>query len=287
MVPAYAKTFTYHINWRSRGYHDGYHRGAQIGAGLEFRGNSPLVDYPDARRIDIRQTIRDPAEQVHVRVFNQKTSTPIFAVFDLSGSMQFSGQRNKMELGAEVVASIAHSASQSNDPFALIGFDQVVREDWMTRLSTHTEKVFVMTEKLKNYKPSLCGEEGLLKVNAYLGGARALVFLISDFHLSLAMLEKSLNMLSRHHVVPIVIWDADEYLNLPKFGLSTIADLQTGQVRTLFFREALRKKFEQAFLERRQALQTLFIRYQAPPCFVENQFEAEKLSEYFQQFSAI
>ncbi len=287
MVPAYAKAFNYQINWRSRSYHDGYHRGAQIGTGLEFRGNSPLLDYPDARRIDIRQTIRDPAEQVHVRVFNQKNPTPIFAVCDLSGSMQFCGNRNKMELASEITASIAYSASQSSDPFAFIGFDQVVREDWLTHLSTRMQDAFSLAERLRTYKPATRGEEGLLKVSAYLGRARALVFLVSDFHMPLATLEKALNMLSRHHVVPIVIWDFEEYKKLPKFGFSTITDPQTGEMRTLFFREELRKKFEQKFLERRQALQALFTRYQSPPCFVENQFEAEKISEYFQQFSAL
>lgn len=287
MVPAYAKAFSYQINWRSRNFHDGDHRGAQTGVGVEFRGNSPLVDYPDARRIDMRQTIRDPAEQVHVRVFNQKNPTPIFAVCDLSGSMQFHGNRNKMELAAEITASIAYSASQSNDPFAFIGFDQVVREDWMIRLSHKMQEAYALAERLRAYQPAMRGEAGLVKVNAYLGRARALVFLISDFHMPLSTLEKALNVLSRHHVVPIVIWDSEEYKKLPKFGLSTITDPQTGEMRTLFFREALRKKFEQAFLDRRQNLQALFMRYQSPPCFVENQFEANKITAYFQQFSAL
>ena len=56
----------------------GLHRGAQGGLGMEFRGNVPLTDYPDARRIDLPQTLRDPMDQLHVRVFNQKNPTPVF-----------------------------------------------------------------------------------------------------------------------------------------------------------------------------------------------------------------
>lgn len=287
MIPAYAQAFNYQINWRSRSYHDGYHKGAQVGVGMEFRGNSPLVDYPDARRIDIRQSIRDPAEQVYVRTFNQKNPTPIYAVCDLSGSMRFSGRRNKMELMAEIAASIAYSAHQSHDPFAFIGFDQDVRKEWTTRSSTRTHEAFALAERLRNYKPAQLGEDGLLKVDAHLRRTRSLIFLISDFHMPLATVEKALNMLSRHHLVPIVIWDPEEYKNLPKFGFSTITDSETGEVRTLFFREALRKKFELAFIERRKQLQTMFMRYQSPPCFVEGQFQAEKITEYFQQFSAL
>lgn len=287
MIPAYAKAFSYQINWRSRSYHDGYHKGAQVGVGMEFRGNSPLVDYPDVRRIDIRQTIRDPAEQVYVRTFNQKNPTPIYAICDLSGSMSFDGRRNKMELMAEIAASIAYSAHQSHDPFSFIGFDQDVRKDWTTSPSTRPYEAFALAERLRNSQPGRLGAEGLLKVSTYLGQARSLVFLVSDFHMPLATIEKALNMLSRHHVVPIVIWDPQEYKNLPKFGFSTITDPETGEIRTLFFREALRKKFEQAFIERRRQLQALFLRYQSPPCFVEDRFQAEKITEYFQQFSAL
>ena len=70
-------SFSYHINWKSRGHHPGQHKSGQRGMGMEFAGHSNLLDYPDPRRIDIRQTIRDPLEQVHVRIFNQRSATPV------------------------------------------------------------------------------------------------------------------------------------------------------------------------------------------------------------------
>ena len=83
------KSFSYHIGWRSRGRHPGRHASTQRGMGMEFRGHTTLLSYPDPRRIDIRQTIRDPLEQVHVRLFNQKSATPVYVICDLSGSMSF------------------------------------------------------------------------------------------------------------------------------------------------------------------------------------------------------
>lgn len=82
-------------------------------------------------------------------------------------------------------------------------------------------------------------------------------------------------------------WDSQEYKALPGFGFSTIIDPETGEERTLFFRKALCQKFESAFQKRREKLKALFMRYEAPPCFVEDGFEAETVSEYFRQFSAL
>ena len=287
MIPDFAKSFTYQVNWRSRSYHSGYHRGNQGGLGNEFRGNVPLVDYPDARRIDISQTIRDPNEQVQVRIFNQKNATPIYALCDLSGSMRFTGQFNKMALMAEIAASIAYSANQAADTFSLIGFDDVVREDWLTKSSYRMQDAYDMTKRLLSYQPAATGSDGLLEVAQYLGQARGLVFIISDFHMPLETLEAALNMLSNHHVVPIVLWDIEEYKSLPNFGFSTIVDPESGQQRTLFFRKELKKRFEEIFAKRRADIESLFMRYESPPYFIENGFEAAAISEYFYQFSAL
>lgn len=287
MIPAFAQSFTYRINQRSSSHHIGSHRGLQSGVGLEFRDNVPLADYPDARRIAIGQTIRDPGEQVYVRVFNQKNPASIYAVCDLSGSMRFNGSCSKMALAAEIAASVAYSAWQANDRFAFLGFDKHMRNEWMTPPSRKMHDAFQLIHNLRAYQPTHAGAQGLLDVERYLGKGRSLVFLISDFHLPIAMLEQALNMLSRHQIVPIVLWDSAEYRKLPNFGIGTIVDPETGEQRTLFFRRELRRKFEALFQARRQQLKTLFMRYEMPPFFVEDSFRADSLSRYFQQFAAL
>ena len=57
MIPAYAQAFTYQIPWKSSSIHAGEHSGSQRGLGFDYRGNVSLLDYPDARRMDLRQTI--------------------------------------------------------------------------------------------------------------------------------------------------------------------------------------------------------------------------------------
>lgn len=286
MTPERAKEFSYQIGWRSRGRHPGRHASAQRGLGMEFCGHAPLIAYPDPRRIDLRQTIRDPFDQVWVRIFNQKSSIPVYVVCDLSGSMAFAGQMRKLEIAADIAASAAWSAFRVNDPFGFIGFDEEVREDWMFSSTTRVHGAFEITDRLAGYRPGHVGAQGLQDVSRFLSRERSLVLLVSDFHMPLDELEQSLSTLIRHHVVPLVLWDAAEYRSLPEFGVASVTDCETGARRTLFLRKHFRERILQSFADRRVALEKLFMSLDMPPLFIEDGFEADDLTEYFYQFVA-
>ncbi len=286
MIPEQIKEFSYQIGWRSRGRHPGRHASSQRGLGMEFIGHAPLIAYPDPRRIDLRQTIRDPSEQVWVRIFNQKSSVPVTVACDLSGSMGFAGQMRKLEIASEITASAAYSAFRVNDPFGFIGFDNHVREDFMFTSSTKVHGAFELAKRLAEYRPAHVGARGLQDINRFLPRERALVLLISDFHMPLAELEQSLSSLMRHHVVPLILWDAAEYRSLPEFGVASVTDCETGARRTLFLRKQYRERILQAFEDRRAALEKLFMSFDMPPLFIEEGFEPDDLTEYFYQFVA-
>ncbi|HSI22460.1 MAG TPA: DUF58 domain-containing protein [Methylophilaceae bacterium] len=287
MIPVFAKPFHYQIAWRSGSQHMGGHPGLQAGVGLEFKRNVSLIDYPDARRIDVTRTIRDLADQVHVRTFNEKTPVNVCALCDLSASMQFRGRASKMELAAEIAGSIAASAHETGDAFSLVGFNSTVRQEWTTRPSEHMHDAFTLIEKMRAFKPTQAGAQGVLDSLLHLGRQRSLVFLVSDFHMPLALIEKALNLLSRHQVVPVVVWDSGEYRQLPRFGLSTVVDPETGEERTLFFRDTLRRKFIELYESRRETLRALFLKYQSPPCFVEDKFNPAEITAYFQRYARV
>lgn len=277
----YIKSFDYHINWRSRGRNPGRHASTQRGMGMEFRGHTTLLSYPDPRRIDVRQTIRDPLEQVYVRLFNQKSATPVFVVCDLSGSMNFGAKKRKIKLAAEIAESVAQSASEHHDPFGFIGFDEQVREDWISTTSYKSHHAIAMAESLKDFHPAPINCKGITDVYRYLPRERSLVFLISDFHMPNPLLEEGLSNLLRHYIVPVVLWDAAEYRNLPEFGLANVTDAETGEKRTLFIRKELREKIVQSFENRREEIYNLFMRFDMPPFFVEGDFDADLMTEYF------
>ena len=253
---------------------------------MEFRGHTTLLSYPDPRRIDIRQTIRDPLEQVYVRIFNQKSATTVFAIADLSGSMNFGGKQSKVVLTSKIASAIAMSATHNSDPFGFIGFDDVVREDWLCTQSFRAHQALELTAALKNFEPEQVGSAGLNDVNRFLPRERSLIFLISDFHMPINELEDSLSLMMQHHVVPIVLWDSSEYKNLPEFGITSVTDCETGEKRTLFLRKDMRANIVASFEARRAEIQALFMKFDMAPFFVEGDFDADALTEYFQQFVA-
>jgi uncharacterized protein (DUF58 family) len=280
------KEFSYHIGWRNRGRHPGRHASTQRGMGMEFIGHTTLVAYPDPRRIDLRQTIRDPMEQVYVRLFNQKSATPVFAICDMSGSMNFGAKTRKIRRAADIVESIARSASRNADPFGFVGFDEIVREDWISTASFKSQRAIELMERLKEHHPQMVSGEGIADVWRYLPRERSLVFMVSDFHMPLKQLEEALANLLKHHIVPVVLWDADEYTSLPEFGITAVTDPESGVKRTLFLRKEYRDRIIAAFEARREAIYKLFMQFDMPPFFVEGEFDADALTEYFHQFVA-
>ncbi|MBM3351329.1 MAG: VWA domain-containing protein [Betaproteobacteria bacterium] len=280
------KEFTYHIGWRSRTIRPGRHKSSQRGMGMEFRGHTTLLSYPDPRRIDLRQTIRDPLEQIHVRIFNQKSVTPVFVLCDMSGSMRYGSQQTKISIAGDIVQSVAQSATHNGDPVGFIGFDDMVREDWICTLSTKPHQMLELGEQLKDYIPPEAGSSALADTIRILPRERSLIFLVSDFHMPIADLENALILMLRHHIVPVVIWNSTEYKDLPEYGIASVADPETGARRTLFLRKEYRQRILKRFVDRRQEIEALFLRFDMQPFFVENHFDADLLSEYFYQYVA-
>jgi len=286
MRPEHIKEFSYHISWRSPSRRPGRHRSNQRGMGMEFRGHTTLLSYPDPRRIDIRQTIRDPLEQIYVRIFNQKSATPVFVLCDLSGSMQYGSQQRKISVAADIAQSVAQSATHNGDPIGLIGFDDEIREDWLCTLSARPHLTIEMAEKLKTYQPGEVGSSALIDTPRLLPRERSLIFLVSDFHMPMRDLESALSLMLRHHIIPVVLWDSSEYKDLPEFGITNITDPETGAKRTLFLRKSYREQILKSFADRKKAIEDLFLRYDMQPFFVENTFDADLLTDYFHQYVA-
>jgi len=292
MSQVHIKEFSYHIAWRSHSRRPGRHKSNQRGMGMEFRGHTTLLAYPDPRRIDIRQTIRDPLEQVHVRIFNQKSVTPVFVLCDMSGSMQYASTKQdgstqkKIEIAADIAQSVAQSATRNRDLVGFIGFDDVVREDWLCTLSARPHTTVEMAENLRTYEAEEVGSRGVTEIVRLLPRERSLIFMVSDFHMPIADLEESLVLMQRHHIVPIVLWDSSEYSDLPEFGITNVTDPETGTKRTLFLRKSYRDRILKSFTDRKAAIENLFLRYDMQPFFVENSFDADQLSEYFHQYVA-
>lgn len=104
----------------------GAHASSEVGGFGVFRDQTPFLRHPDARRIDLRATLRDPFGETYVRRFEQRQAIDVYAIVDLSASMGFGA---KHDIAADLVASLAFSANRIGDRFGLIGCDRALRQE--------------------------------------------------------------------------------------------------------------------------------------------------------------
>jgi uncharacterized protein (DUF58 family) len=280
----FQETFDYHINWKSTGHHPGQHKSAQRGMGIEFAGHATLLDYPDPRRIDIRQTIRDPFEQIQVRIFNQRSATPVMIITDLSASMNFGSQKTKLEYSSEIASVITNSVAAKSDAIGFIGIEDVIDPEWVARLSYKPYRTQHLINRLSDYQAKKGGHNGIKSVYQFLPRDKTLVFFISDFHMPIEDIKESFSLLSRHQIVPIVLWNKSEYENLPSFGILTVNDPESGEESTMLLRKNMNKRIQRNFNERKKLLEKTFIQLNSPAFFVGEEFKPLQMTEYFNEY---
>jgi uncharacterized protein (DUF58 family) len=277
------ETFDYHINWRTKGHHPGQHKSNQRGMGIEFAGHSNLIDYPDPRRIDIRQSMRDPLEQIYVRIFNQRSTTPVMVVTDLSSSMNYGLKRTKLNLASEIGTVISNSVISRSDALGFIGFNEHTETKWWSPLSYRPHKTQLLIKRLQNHNSIGSGHKGIKNIFRIIPRDHTLIFLISDFHMPIKDIEHSLSRLTKHTIVPIILWNRSEYEDLPRFGIISITDPESGLEKTIFLRKTMLKKIKDQFKRRKKELEKIFLKYNSPPFFVNDKFEALEMTKYFNE----
>ncbi len=124
------------------------------------------------------------------------------------------------------------------------------------------------------------GAQGLAEAADYLGTVRRLVFLISDFRMPLADIERILRSLTNHDVAPIIVSDSSEEVALPRLGLIEMRDLESRKKRFIFMRPSLRQRWLEEASARRQALRRLFSRYGRLPFDLVDRLDADRLSRH-------
>ncbi len=270
--------FHYQVYWRARGLRPGHHPSTQAGGGYEFRGYASLLRAPDPRRFDILASLRDPFEQIVMRVHTQRSTVPVCAVADLSASMGF--RACKLNMLADFVQSLGYSAYRTGDPFAFVGCDSAVRTEFLQPPTRAKAAGRVIASRLRAFKPNGRHSRGLRDASKFLGRARALVFVVSDFHLPLELLNDVLDSLSHHAIVPLVIWDSAEH-EPPAVGLTRLRDMETGQERTLWLRPAVRMRIREAFRRRHDKLVECFGTHGIRPLFMADRFDADAVTRHF------
>ncbi len=275
-----ATEFQYRVPWRAASYHPGSHHGIQRGGGYELHGIAPLHVAGDPRRFDLRASLRDPFGQLLVRVFKQRSILPVFLLADVSASMSFVGNTCKFDLLNQFANSLAYSAYRVGDPFAFTACDTVVRDELSVPLTRARGVGALVSERLHRWAPSGADATGLLAGAEQIAGTRALVFVVSDYHLPIDLLRAILDRLCPHAVVPVVLLDSGEG-RVPGVGITHLYDPETRARRTILLRRSWARRLENKLHEHREQLIRCFGDYDLRPLYLIDRFEAEAVSRYF------
>ena len=274
--------FHYKVPWLPRGGHPGYHRSSRVGAGYDFLRLDRFLSLPDPRRIDLGASSRDPFEQLQVRLCRQHSAIDVYQLTDVSASMNFGG---KASVVADFTAALGYSVSRTGDRFRFTAFDDGLRGELAPSLALSRGAAHALGERLRRLDTWGRGAAGLRQAAASVPPRRSLVFLVSDFHFDLGLVEEALRGLGQHAVVPVVVWDSAEFSELPRSGLVRVGDRETGAERRLWFRPALRQRIRAAYRERRERLQALSERASTRPLFLIDRFRADQVTAYFYRAS--
>lgn len=271
----------YRVGAPVRGHFPGHHRSTRGDSGFEFRGHASLLDAPDPRRLDLHASLRDPFGGWRVRIHSERQSVPVVVVADLSASMGFRGGESRIEVLADLVESLAWSAWRHGDGFGFVGCDSEVRSDLFQPASRKRGAATELARRLRAMHPAGRDARGLLDAPRHLGRQRSLLFLVSDFHLPVEMIDAVLHGLATHEVVPVVLWDALEFGLGAARGLARVIDPESGRQRLVWWRPALRARWAAWHAQRRDALMALFAGHRLKPLFIEGAYDAEAVTRHF------
>ncbi|RFU49359.1 DUF58 domain-containing protein [Paraburkholderia sp. DHOC27] len=276
--------FHYRLPMRAGGFRPGSHPGSSFGVGQEFAMHGRLFDYPDPRRLDLRASVRAARSEWLVRVHLQRAAVPVQVIADVSASMHFGTRQTKLQVAADFVEALGHSAFRVGDQLGLLAFDSTTRDDLFVPARYGRGVGHVLATKVRESTSEVTASvsiAGLRRAAATLAGRQALVFLVSDFHWPLVELPSVLDLLVHACVVPIVIWDAAE-IAPPRHGaLLAVNDAESGGQRTLWLRGSVRARWSEAVVRRRAELAQLFGKRGIQPFYVESAFDPEAMSRYF------
>lgn len=275
----------YRLSMPTRSAHPGAHSSTFAGSGYLFHRYAPLLSHPDPRRIDMRASILDPLQQFQVRAYQQFSQINVYLVADLSASMGYRGQYSKQQILGQFFSALARSVMDCGDHFAFVGCSQHIHQRWVLPLSRQKSRLSVMQQQLENTR--LAGNaQGLFSAWQYVTTQRSLVFLLSDFNFPLTQLNTLLSKLQSHDLVPLVLWDNNEYQNLPDWGLLNVKDMENGQQRLLWLRPGMREKLTEAYKQREAQLKKCFRDHGREALFLTQGFNANTINSFLQQRTA-
>ncbi|MBN1945451.1 MAG: DUF58 domain-containing protein [Bradymonadales bacterium] len=228
------------------------------GRGMDFDEVRPYTPGDDPRTIDWNVSAR--MNGLYVKRYKEERELTVLLLVDASASLGFgtSGQR-KRSTAAELGAILAISAITNNDRVGLVIFtDEVELFVPPKRGRKHVLRVIVEILNYQGRKAKTSLKQPLEFVSR-VARRRSVVFLISDF-LDQGF-DHALSVAARRHdLIPIVLADPAE-TDLPKAGLLTFQDPETGELHVVdTASRQVRQHFQQRWRQETEQRERMFRR---------------------------
>ena len=204
----------------------GEYRSGFRGRGIEFEDIREYYPGDDIRNIDWNVTARH--NKAYVKQFEEERELNVFLLIDMSHSNSFG---KKMELIAQLGATLAFSAIKNNDKVGMLLFTEKIEKYIQSK--SGKRHVLSIIENILDFEPELKGTDlsNALQHFNRIEKKRSVIFLISDFLDQ--EFEKDLKITSKHHDLVLVhIVDRTEEA-IPQGAIFTFEDLETGEVFVL------------------------------------------------------
>ena len=204
----------------------GEYRSGFRGRGIEFEDIREYFPGDDIRNIDWNVTARH--NKAYVKQFVEERELNVFLLIDMSHSNSFG---EKMDLIAQLGATLAFSAIKNNDKVGLLLFTEKVEKFIPSK--SGKRHVLSIIENILNLKSEFKGTNlsNALQYFNHIEKKRSVVFLISDFLDD--GFEKDLKITSKHHDLVLVrIVDRAEEV-IPSGAIFTFEDLESREIFVL------------------------------------------------------
>ena len=204
----------------------GQYHSAFKGRGMAFSEVREYQFGDDVRDIDWNVTAR--FHRPYVKVFEEERELTVMLLVDVSGSLDFGTTKQmKRDMAAEIAATIAFSAIQSNDKIGVIFFSDRI-EKYIPPKKGRKHILYIIREMLSFEPQSQKTDVGMAM--AYLTRVmkrRCTSFVISDFYDRKNFSQEMQIANRKHDVVAVQVYDPRAKM-LPDVGLLKVRDAETG-----------------------------------------------------------
>ena len=199
------------------------------GRGMMFSEVREYQYGDDIRDIDWNVTARH--NHPYVKVFEEEREMTVMLLVDVSRSRLFGAVGvEKMEMIAEIAATLAYSAITNNDKIGVIFFSDKIEKFIPPKKGK--KHILLIIRELLDFQPESRGTDISVALRYFTDALkkRTTTFLISDFiddHDYSRALQIASN---KHDVIAIQVYDKRD-TKLPDVGLMRIEDLESGELR--------------------------------------------------------